>query len=160
MRYVVHADLRQFSLRDKSAWLPGDGGWTDEAVTSHRIAVEPSSLAVATARSDLVEVEVSAHPSAPPVRVDAEHVVEADLAVPGGEVTLAGPTDYPDRWHHLSLAPGRYRVRVSYVESGPPAAPWNEHEFGAHFRYVLDLWPSASPAPVAVRRAGAAVWDG
>ncbi|GAA3530226.1 hypothetical protein GCM10022222_11450 [Amycolatopsis ultiminotia] len=160
MRFVVHAELRQFSLRDLGAWRPGDGGWSDEAVTSHRIAVEPSSLAVATARSDLVETEVSVHPAPPAVRADAEHVVEADLAVPGGELTLAGPADYPDQRHRLRITPGRHRVRVSYVESGPPAATWNEHEFGPHFRYVLDLWPTVTPSPVTVLRQGAAVWDG
>ncbi|RJQ88259.1 hypothetical protein [Amycolatopsis panacis] len=159
MRYVVHADLRQFSLRDTSAWRPGDGGWTDEAVTSHRIAVEPSALSVATARSDLVEVEMSAHPGPPPVLPGAEHVVEADLAVPGGTLTLIGPADYPDRSRPLPLPPGRYRVRVSYVEGEPPEG-WHEHEFGAHLRYVLDLWPAAEPAPVTVLRAGAPIWDG
>ncbi|MET7996299.1 hypothetical protein ABZU76_35960 [Amycolatopsis sp. NPDC005232] len=160
MRLVVHADQRQFSLRDNTAWVPGDGGWSDEAVNSHRIAVEPSSLAVATARSDLVEVDVALHPGPPAVLADAEHVVEADLAVAGGNVTLAGPADYPGQERVLELAPGRYRVRVSYVESGPPAVTWNEHEYGEHFRYVVDLWPAHTAAPVTVVRQGAAVWDG
>ncbi|QRP44058.1 hypothetical protein [Amycolatopsis sp. FDAARGOS 1241] len=160
MRLVIHADQRQFSLRDKTAWLPGDGGWSDEAVTSHRVAVEPSSLAVATARSDLVEADLTLHPAEPPLLADAEHVVEADLAVPSGRLTVAGPADYPGQEHVLDLAPGRYRVRVSYVEGEPPATTWNEHEYGEHYRYVVDLWPSAEPRPVTVVRQGAAVWDG
>ncbi len=160
VRYLVHAEQRQFSLRDKDAWRPGDGGWTDEAVSAHRVAVEPSSLSVATARSDWVEVDVSVGVAAPPVRPDASHVVEADLDVPGGEATLAGPADYARQEHRIAVPPGRYRVRVSYVESGPPAAEWHDHEFGEHFRYVLDLWPSAEAAPVAVLRQGAGVWDG
>ncbi|MGW4490345.1 hypothetical protein ACWEOE_41895 [Amycolatopsis sp. NPDC004368] len=160
MRLVVHADQRQFSLRDTTAWVPGDGGWSDEAVTSHRIAVEPSSLAVATARSDLVEVDVAVHPAAPTELPEAEHVVEADLVAPSGKLTIAGPADYPGQEHVLEVAPGPYRVRVSYVESAPPRTTWNEHEFGEHYRYVVDLWPAAAPAPVAVVRQGAAVWDG
>ncbi|WP_326569728.1 hypothetical protein VSH64_01335 [Amycolatopsis rhabdoformis] len=160
MRLVVHADQRQFSLRDTTAWVPGDGGWSDEAVSSHRIAVEPSSLAVATARSDLVEVDVAVHAGAPALDAGAEHAVEADLAVPSGQLTIAGPADYPGQEHVVALTPGTYRVRVSYVESEPPATTWNEHEFGEHYRYAVDLWPSAAPAPVAVVRAGAGVWDG
>ncbi|MDT8914238.1 hypothetical protein [Amycolatopsis sp. PS_44_ISF1] len=160
MRLVVHADQRQFSVRDTSAWVPGDGGWTAEAVTSHRIAVEPFSLAVATARSDLVEVEVTVHPARPALDEAAGHVVEADLDSRGGAFTIAGPTDSPGRQHRLPAAPGRHRVRVSYVESGPPDAEWNDFEYGAHLRYVLDLWPSEAPAPVTVLRQGAGVWDG
>lgn len=157
---MVHADQRQFSVRDPSAWVPGDGGWTGEAVTSHRIAVEPFSLAVATARSDLVEAAVSVHAARPAVPDSAEHVVEADLEVRGATLTVAGPSDYRSQEHHLPVEPGRYRVRVSYVESGPPDAEWNDFEYGAHFRYVIDLWPSADPAPVVVVRQGAGVWDG
>lgn len=160
MRYLVHADQRQFSLRDKDAWRPGDGGWTDEAVSVHRVAVEPSSLSVATARSDWVEVDVTVGTAIPPVSPDASHVVEADLDVPGGVATLAGPADYARQEHRIPVPPGRYRVRVSYVESGPPDAEWHDHEFGAHFRYVLDLFPAIRPAPVAVLRQGAQVWDG
>ncbi|WP_033293351.1 hypothetical protein [Amycolatopsis jejuensis] len=158
MRFIVHADQRQFSLRDKGAWRPGDGGWTEEAVAVHRLAVEPSSLSVATARSDLVEVDVSVSGAASPLLTGAEHVVEADLAVPGGEVTLAGPADYPGQEHRIAVSPGRYRVRVSYVESGPPDAEWHEHEFGPHYRYVLELWPASHAAPVEVVRLGE--WDG
>ena len=160
MRYLVHADQRQFSLRDKDAWRPGDGGWTEEAVDRWRVAVEPSSLSVATARSDWVETDLTVGAGAPPPLADASHIVEADLDLPGGEATLAGPADYAGHEHRIAVPPGRYRVRVSYVESGPPDADWHDHEYGAHFRYVLDLWPVSAASPVAVVRQGAAVWDG
>lgn len=159
MRLVIHADQRQFSLRDRTAWLPGDGGWSDEAVLSHRVAVEPSSLAVSTARSDLVEADLTVHAVEPALDGAAEHIVARDVEVPSGRLTVAGPTDYPGHEHVLDLAPGRYRIRVSYVESGPPATTWNEHEYGAHYRYVLDLWPVTGAKPVSVVRQGATVWD-
>ena len=60
---VVHADQRQFSLRDSGSRLDGSG-WTSLAVESHRIGVEPAGVAIATARSDLVESSVTLVPFA------------------------------------------------------------------------------------------------
>ena len=60
----------------------------------HRIGVEPHSLAAGTARRDIAEVSVRIHPSAPAASLDgAEHVVEADLGLPGGDLAICGPAD-------------------------------------------------------------------
>lgn len=158
MHLFVHADQRQFSLRDKDARVTGTG-WTDSALTA-RVGAEPRALAVVTARSDLVEAAVTVHSAAPPLLSDASHVVEADLEVPSGTLMVSGPADYPSQERSLDLAPGRYRARVSYVPSGPPDADWNDFEYGEHYRYVVDLWPSPAPSSVAVLRQGPDVWDG
>ncbi|WP_206792183.1 hypothetical protein [Amycolatopsis sp. MtRt-6] len=159
MHLVVHADQRQFSLRDSAARLTGSG-WTPSAVESHRIGVEPGGIAIATARSDVVESSVDLLPSPPAVVPSAEHVVEADLPVPSGRVVISGPADYPSQEKYFSVLPGLYRARVSYVPAGPPGVTWNEHEFGEHYRYVVELWPVERPSEVEVLRQGAAVWDG
>lgn len=159
MHLVVHADQRQFSLRDSLARLDGSG-WTPEAVESHRIGVEPGGVAIATARSDVVEVSVTVLPSSPGLVAAAEHVVEASVPVPSGSVVVSGPADYPSQEKVFAVAPGVYRVRVSYVPAGPPSVTWNEHEFGEHYRYVVELWPVTSSSGVEVLRQGAAVWDG
>jgi hypothetical protein len=156
---VVHADQRQFSVRDAASRLTGSG-WTPEAVETHRIGAEPSGIAIATARSDVVESSVTLQPSAPALAPDAEHVVEADLPVPSGKLVISGPSDYPSQEKFFSVLPGLYRARVSYVPADPPATTWNEHEFGEHYRYVVELWPVAAPSDVEVLRQGAAVWDG
>jgi hypothetical protein len=156
---VVHADQRQFSLRDSASRLNGSG-WTSTAVEFHRIGVEPGGLSIATARSDLVESSVTVVPAAPALVPDAEHVVEADLPVPSGKLVISGPADYASQEKFLAVRPGLYRARVSYVPAGPPEATWNEHEFGEHYRYVVELWPVLSPSGVEVVRQGAAVWDG
>ncbi|GHG34070.1 MULTISPECIES: hypothetical protein [Amycolatopsis] len=158
MHLVVHADQRQFAVRDSRARLTGSG-WTDSAV-DHRIGAEPGGLAIATARSDVVESSVSLLPSAPGLLADADHVVEADLPVPSGRLVISGPSDYPSQEKFFSVLPGLYRARVSYVPAGPPAATWNEHEFGEHYRYVVELWPVEEQSDVEVLRQGAAVWDG
>jgi hypothetical protein len=155
---VVHADQRQFSVRDSRSRLDGSG-WTALAV-DHRIGAEPGGLAIATARSDLVESSVTLLPSAPSLLSEGEHVVEADLPVPSGKIVISGPADYPSQEKFFSVLPGLYRARVSYVPTGPPHAEWNEHEFGEHFRYVVELWPVSSASDVEVLRQGAAVWDG
>ncbi|MEV7094525.1 hypothetical protein AB0M80_16995 [Amycolatopsis sp. NPDC051045] len=159
MHLVVHADQRQFSLRDSASRLDGSG-WTPLAVESHRIGVEPGGIAIATARSDLVESSVTLVPSATSLASDAEHVVEADLPVPSGRLVISGPADYPSQEKFFSVLPGLYRARVSYVPAEPPPGTWNEHEFGEHYRYVVQLWPVAEPSDVEVLRQGAMVWDG
>ncbi|WIY07121.1 hypothetical protein QRX60_25905 [Amycolatopsis mongoliensis] len=158
MHLVVHADQRQFSIRDSFARLDGSG-WTSEAV-DHRIGAEPGGIAIATARSDLVESSVTLLPSAPALPADAEHVVEADLPVPSGKLVISGPADYPSQEKFFSVLPGLYRARVSYVPAGPPDTDWNDHEFGEHYRYVVEMWPVASESGVEVLRQGATVWDG
>ncbi|WP_410568580.1 hypothetical protein [Amycolatopsis sp. cmx-4-61] len=159
MHLVVHADQRQFTIRDSRARLTGSG-WTPDAVEVHRIGVEPGGIAIATARSDVVESSVSSLPSAPALSSSAEHVVEADLPVPSGRLVISGPADYVSQEKVFPVLPGLYRARVSYVPAGPPAVTWNEHEFGEHYRYVVELWPVDEQSDVEVLRQGAAVWDG
>ncbi len=146
-------------MRDSRFRLTGSG-WTSLAVECHRIGVEPGGFAIATARSDVVESSVTLVPSPPALAADAEHVVEADLPVPSGKIVISGPADYPSQEKYFSVLPGLYRARVSYVPAGPPAVTWNEHEFGEHYRYVVQLWPVPEPSEVEVIRQGAAVWDG
>lgn len=159
MHLVVHADQRQFSVRDSASRLDGSG-WTALAVSSYRIGAEPSGFAIATARSDLVESSITLLPAPPPLAPDAEHAVEADLPVPSGKVVISGPADYPSQEKFFSVLPGLYRARVSYVPAGPPPADWNDHEYGEHYRYVVEMWPVLSESDVEVLRQGAAVWDG
>ncbi|WP_372668500.1 hypothetical protein [Amycolatopsis kentuckyensis] len=159
MHLVVHADQRQFSLRDSRSRLDGSG-WTASAVESHRIGSEPGGIAIATARSDLVESSISLVPSAPALNSSAEHVVEADLPVPSGRLVISGPADYPSQEKFFSVLPGLYRARVSYVPAGPPSVDWNDHEYGEHYRYVVEMWPVSSSSGVEVLRQGASVWDG
>ncbi len=169
---VIFADNHQFCVSDvrgHSAWIrrgrPADPeqafGWTEEAVQCHRIAVEPHLIAVGTARADWVDVTIREHgpgPTAAPS--DAVHVVEADLNAPSGELSVFGPAAGRGAEHRLTVAGGGYRVRVSYVPADPPKSGFDEDEPGDHFRYVVDLWPSAAPAGLVVLRQGPVPWAG
>jgi hypothetical protein len=50
------------------------------------------------------------------------HVVDADLDVLSGVVSVYGCTEDPGPEHQVEVRAGRYRVRVSYLPSAPPDA--------------------------------------
>ncbi len=133
-------------------------GWTHEAVLLHRIGVEPHSISVGTARIDCVESLITVHASAPKEEPTAEHIVETDLDVPSGELTMSSPavSDGPT----LTVPVGLYRARVSYVPSTPPAADIHEEAPGDHFLYRIDLWPADQPHELVVLRQGVDPWAG
>jgi hypothetical protein len=56
--------------------------------------------------------------------------------------------------------PGSYRVRVSYLPSGPPPSGSDQLEPGDHFLYQIDLWPTSRAAPLAVLKQGPRLWAG
>ncbi|MEV4571506.1 hypothetical protein AB0K12_47830 [Nonomuraea sp. NPDC049419] len=166
-RFAVLADYGQFYLQDldaHAAWMRSHAdsgapaGWTEEAVNSDRISVQPHSIAVGTARSDVVETTVHVHSTTPTANLEeAEHVVEADIELPNGDLAIYGPADDPGQERHIHLEAGRYRVRVSYIPYVPPV---EADELGDHFLYRIDVWPVDSPAALAVLKQGPSPWAG
>jgi hypothetical protein len=171
-RLVVFADYCQFFLQDLDAhgiWMRSHGadpglapaGWTKEAVYGHRIGAEPYSLAIGTARRDSVEVLLRICPRAPVADLEgAEHVVEADLGLPGGDLAICAVGDDLGQQRHVRVAAGSYRVRVSYLPAGPPPAGPDQSESGDHFLYQIDLWPAPHAAPLVVLKQGPRFWAG
>jgi hypothetical protein len=107
----------------------------------------------------MVEATLRFHQAEPTaLATDAEHVVEADLDVPNGELAVSGPTDDPRRAPHIGMARGRYRVRVSYIPSGPPADEASGAGYGDYFIYQVDLWPASTPVPLVVPKQGPHPW--
>jgi hypothetical protein len=70
--------------------------------------------------------------------------------VPNGDLAVYGPTGDPNLEPHISISRGRYRVRVSYLPSVPPATEASETGYGDHFLYQVDLWPAITSAPLLV----------
>jgi hypothetical protein len=166
-RFTVVAEYCQFYLADLQAheqWMRlhaadpdlSPGGWTREAAQFHLIGVEPHSLSVGTARDDMVETMLRIHPAEPGSRAeDAEHIVEADIDLPNGNIAIYSVADDPSQERRISLAQGRYRVRVSWVLSR--RAEPGDTGYGDYFIYQVDLWPASKSAPLAVLKQGPAL---
>lgn len=165
LRLVLFADYFQFYLADlhaHEAWLKAHGsdpelapaGWTNDAVHRLRIGVEPYSISIGTERRDCVETEIEIHPSWPsPVPEAAVHVVETDLDVPSGSLTVYCIDDIPDGGERLRVTPGLYRLRVSHLPAGPLPQS-QDYEVGPHLLYQLDLWRSTEPRAASVIKQG------
>ncbi|WP_242887765.1 hypothetical protein [Actinomadura litoris] len=171
-RFFVLADHGQFFLQDLDAhgiWMRAHGtdpalvpaGWTQEADQIHRIGIEPHSIALGTARSDVVEAMVCVHLTAPVADLeDAEHVVEADLGLPNGDLAVYGPADDVGTERRIQVGPGRYRTRVSYLPADAPEAGSNDAEPGEHFLYRIEMWPAGEPTGLVVVKQGPSPWAG
>ncbi|MGC4749153.1 hypothetical protein ACLQ28_26380 [Micromonospora sp. DT201] len=166
---TVFADYGQFYLQDVEAHnsvmragaamdpARAAGGWTDDAVRLHRIGLEPHSVSVGAARSDFVETILKIYETAPALVAEAEHVVEASLEVVSGALFVLGCTESPEPDQGLQVEPGQHRVRVSYVPAAPPPSSDLDVE-GAHFTYLIEMWPSFEAEPVDVLRQGPYPW--
>lgn len=125
----------------------------------HRIGVEPHSISVGTARDDMVESLITVHASEPPTDPAAEHIVEADLDVPTGQLTMSSPGTDPADGPSLTVHAGLLRARVSYVPAGPPPVGTGGGP-GDHFLYQVDLWPSDRTYGLVIVKQGAGIWAG
>ncbi|MFF0430440.1 hypothetical protein ACFYUJ_39540 [Streptomyces sp. NPDC004520] len=166
---MIDADHWQFYVQDLDpydAWISehamdpdlAPAGWTEESGV-HRIGVEPHSISVGTARDDIVESLITVHASAPTTDPAAEHIVETDLDVPTGQLTMSSPgTDPADR-PSLTVPAGLLRARVSYVPAGPPPGGTGRGP-GDHFLYQVDLWPSDQAYGLVIVKQGPEIWAG
>ena len=170
LRFLIDADHGQFYVQDLGpydAWMAEHAmdpdlppaGWTEEAVQIHRIGVEPHSISVGTARDDMVESSITVHPSAPTAEPTAEHIVEADLDAPTGQLTVSSPGVDPADGPNLTIPTGLLRARVSYVPCEPPAVETNGDP-GLHFLYQIDLWPAQQAHGLVVLKQGPSPWAG
>src|SRR3954468_417391 len=108
---VVYADHAQFYIQDLQGQQAAEAdedydwpeAWSEDAVAVHRIGLDgPCSIAIGTARSDFVETTLLVHPAAP-LLPEADHIVEASLAVPSGVVHVFGCTERPGPEHHVEI---------------------------------------------------------
>lgn len=168
LEFLIDADHGQFYVQDLApydAWMAEHAmdpdlppaGWTNEAVHVHRIGVEPHSISVGTARDDMVESLITVHASAPIPEPAAEHVVEADLDAPTGQLTVCSPGVLPEDGPSMAVPAGLLRVRISYIPSEPPAVDTDGGP-GEHFLYRIDLWPTDQAGDLVILRQGPVPW--
>ncbi|MBS2531623.1 hypothetical protein KGQ20_02435 [Catenulispora sp. NF23] len=167
LKFLIDADHGQFYVQDLDpyeVWLEDHGfdpqpagGWTDDALTVHRIGLEPHSISVGTARDDLVEAQIIVHTSAPALDSAAVHIVEADLDAPTGHLAVSSPGVDPADGPSIVVPAGLLRARVSYVPSEPPVRDTNGGP-GDHFLYRIDLWQVGQAREIVVIKQGPSSW--
>jgi hypothetical protein len=170
LKFLIDADHGQFYVQDLEpydAWMAEHAtdrdlppaGWTEEAGQVHRIGVEPHSISVGTARDDMVEAHITVHTSAPMTEPTAEHIVEADLDAPTGQLAVSSPGILPEDGPSMTVPRGLLRVRVSYIPSEPPVVDTNGGP-GDHFLYRIDVWPTDQARQLAILKQGPNPWAG
>ena len=115
---------------------------------------------VGTARYDYVPVTLALRDTPPAAQhLDAfDHVVEADITLPSGKMAVTGATQLPDEVEAVPVPPGRYRVRVVYVQTDHRPAKFNPEDAGDQLEYPLTMWPTDADCGVCVLRQGPSPW--
>jgi hypothetical protein len=115
---------------------------------------------VGTARYDYVPVTLAIRDTPPPVKdLGAyDHVVEADLSIPSGNMAVTGATELPSEVEPSRCRPGRYRVRVAYMQTDRRPGRYHPEDAGDHLEYQLTMWPMASDRGVRVLKQGPSPW--
>jgi hypothetical protein len=160
-QFEPYADHLAFVISDAEA-AEGlfDGDTWDKADEAWRIAVERHCVVVGTARYDYVPVTLSIWSSAPVLDpLDGyDHVVEADVAVPSGKLTVTGATELPPEVEPVPVATGKYRVRVGYLQTERRPSKFSESDPGDHLEYRVTMWPVAEDRGVQVLKQGPEPW--
>lgn len=170
VKFTIDADHGQFYVQDLEPyelWIREHGmdpelppaGWTVEAVQVHRIGVEPHSISVGTARDDVVESLLTVRASAPKAEPGAEHIVEADLDAPTGQLAIYSPSVDPGDGPRIVVPKGLLRMRVSYIPATPSTVDIDGAP-GDFFLYQLDLWPTPLPQALVILKQGPNPWAG
>jgi hypothetical protein len=153
-RLTFGYDYHQLFLYDASRpWRPDAGEYVDVVD-----AAQASGLTVATLdgvagvlmprqENFAAALELRVAPSEPERTADADHVVEFDLPLPSGRLTLEGSGG--SGLVEAAVPAGRYRARLS--GSGfDGAAAWRYGDAERPpDRYLLELWPSEVELPPA-----------
>jgi hypothetical protein len=120
----------------------------------------PFELQIATARWDVVPVQLRVLSEAPTPRLSADHVVDVDLQLPSGKLVLYTVAEALAEATDIRVTPGRYRVRVTYQPRDEPAPGADADTPGDHFDYLIDLWPVTEAAEPQTLVQGPEVWAG
>lgn len=144
----VWAEYHQFYLQDEQAEQDTPDDW-GERLTTQMIAVEPGIVGVATVRNMDVPLRVDLVDGRPDDDFNTwDHVAEASLDVPSGQIVIAGCMDvFPDA-KRLPVSPGNYRIRVYY--GGLETLSTDGLEGEDH--YQVAVWPEQYAGPKILKK--------
>jgi hypothetical protein len=160
-QFEPYADHLAFVVSDAEATEDVfDGNTWDKADKAWRIAVERHCVVVGTARYDYVPVTLTVWSSVPVLDpLDGyDHVVEADVVVLSGKLTVTGATELPPEAEPVTVAPGKYRVRVGYLQTEQRPSKFSEDDPGDYLEYRVTMWPVTDDHGVQVLKQGPEPW--
>jgi hypothetical protein len=144
----LFADYYQFYLQDEQASGEPSSDWGDQLVTE-MVAIAPGRIGVGTVRNMMVPVSIDLLDARPPNDFAGwDHITEASLNVPSGQIVIAGCSDYLPKATRLPIQPGSYRVRIYY--GGLGSVSENGLEGEDHYRVVI--WPEEDKAPEILKK--------
>lgn len=151
--FQLVADHNQWYLEDAKA-APETAAdpefWTPAAMAA-AMASARDMASFGTVRTGNVVVSVSVRDEAPEDDIAAwDHVVDAAIEVPSGELVVAGCTEPRESAERIRVAPGAYNLRAYYGNLDVDDA---EAEDGDDF-YNVALWPGVWRERVVVKRYG------
>ena len=92
-------------------------------------------------------IDIRVLPSPPPLRSDADHIVEFDLPLSSGQLVLEGSGGSGTT--EVDVPPGNYRARLT-GHNFDAAFAWRYEDPGdPPDLYMVDLWPTDAAAPPA-----------
>ena len=144
--FVFDRDYEWSESFDEYTEISGD--WLDQSRSGGVTFISPGG---AVFDSEDAPLRLEVHDAAPPVEQDAETVGEFDLQVRSGVLVLE-ESGGGERRTEVPAPCGTWRARWS----GFGELALEEQDFGERGvrdprpdRYLLQLWPSAAPAPLA-----------
>ncbi len=134
----IFADYHQFYLQDEPAIGDLSEAWTGDAV-KRLLATAPGTVGVGTESNGNVRVFVEVLSEEPTNPFDSyDQVNECSIDISQGPLVVAGCTDYFPDAARVAIAPGIYRVRVSYAFSGEES-------------YLVQLWQATHVEPLVLK---------
>ncbi len=158
----VYTSHYQFFLSDRNPqWEDVVRLWTEPGTMLNRVAVGKGIVLVGAAGYGFKPIELELL-SEPPLADDYQqwdHVTEASIDLPSGELYLTEPEGLMGKSLPLAIKSGTYRLRIYYGDVasafrdfGPWLGPLDEG--GDH--YLVRLWPSSNQSlPLVLKR-----WEG
>lgn len=117
----------------------------DDAIVAQRVSPGPGSLVISTARNMPVPLRVVLHAKRPALDpAGFDHLVEASLEVPSGQLVIAGLMEEPADDH--AVPPGRLGALVGFQGLGTLSPDGLDGDD----RYAVHLWPGMAAADRAV----------
>jgi hypothetical protein len=141
----LRADYHQIQLLDRDSETNLGDHWTEQGTTDG-LVVADDTMAIVTEVNGPVAVLVHVLSEEPPAGDGFDHVVEAGINVPSGELIVMGPADYLPEADRVAVPPGWIGVRASRRNLAEAREAYDALDFSEPIEeIVLQLWPVGGP---------------